>query len=85
MLSLKGSIVTADALNCQRIIAAKVVEKGGDYVLALKGNQGTLLEDVLLYLDDPAHAPALSIGKPEVDADHGRIETRQAFVYTKVG
>lgn len=84
MLSLKGTIITADALNCQRSIAAKVVEKGGDYVLALKGNQGTLLEDVRLYLDDPANAPVLSIGKPEVDADHGRIETRQAFVCTKI-
>jgi len=84
MLSLKGTIVTADALNCQRTIAAKVVEKGGDYVLALKGNQGTLLEDVRLYLDDPAHASVLSIGKPEVEGDHGRIETRQAFVRTKV-
>jgi predicted transposase YbfD/YdcC len=84
MLSLKGTIVTADALNCQRTIAAKVVEKGGDYVLALKGNQGTLFEDVRLYLDDPAHAPLLSIGKPEVDGDHGRIETRQAFVRTTV-
>ena len=84
MLSLKGTIVTADALNCQRAIAAKVVEKGGDYVLALKGNQGTLLEDVRLYLDDPAHGSALSIGKSEVDADHGRIETRQAFVCSKV-
>jgi predicted transposase YbfD/YdcC len=84
MLSLKGSIVTADALNCQRSIAAKVIEKGGDYVLALKANQGTLLDDVRLYLDDPAQASALAISKPEVDADHGRIETRQAFVCTKL-
>jgi predicted transposase YbfD/YdcC len=84
MLSLKGTIVTADALNCQRSIAAKVVEKGGDYVLALKGNQGTLLEDVRLYLDDPAHGAAISTGEPEVDGGHGRIETRQAFVCTKI-
>ena len=42
LLSLKGRIVTADALNCQRVIAAQVVEQGGDYVLALKGNQGSL-------------------------------------------
>lgn len=54
MLSLKGTIVTADALNCQRAIAAQVVEQDGDYVLALKGNQGTLHDDVNLYLDDPA-------------------------------
>jgi predicted transposase YbfD/YdcC len=83
MLSLKGVIVTADALNCQRAIAAQVVEQGGDYVLALKGNQGTLHEDIRLYLDDPAHAPALTSHR-EVDGDHGRIETREAFVCTNV-
>ena len=84
MISLKGAIVTADALNCQRTIAAKVVEKGGDYVLALKGNQATLFEDVRLYLDDPAHAPALSASEPIVDGDHGRIETRQAYVCANI-
>jgi DDE family transposase len=59
MISLKRAIVTADALNCQHTIATRVVEKGGDYVLALKGNQSTLFDDVRLYLDDPAHAPAM--------------------------
>src|SRR5271167_3439662 len=53
ILSLKGTIVTADALNCQREIARKIVEKGGDYALALKGNQGTLHDDVRRFLDDP--------------------------------
>jgi hypothetical protein len=53
MLRLKGTIVTADALNCQRAIA-QIVDQGGDYALALKGNQGTLHDDVVLYLDDPA-------------------------------
>ncbi len=47
MLSLKGAIVTVDALNCQREIAQKIVNQGGDYVLALKGNQGTLHDDVI--------------------------------------
>src|SRR5918993_5606759 len=51
MLSLKGTIVTA--LNCQRDIARRIVEQGGDYVLALKGNQATLHSDVTLFLDDP--------------------------------
>lgn len=56
MLSLKGTIVTADALNCQREIARKIVEKGGDYALALKANQGTLHDDVRQFLDDPEGA-----------------------------
>jgi predicted transposase YbfD/YdcC len=46
MISLKGAIVTADALNRQRTISAKVVGKRGDYVVALKGNQDTLFDDV---------------------------------------
>ena len=54
MLSLKGTIVTTDALNCQRAIAQQIVDQGGDYALALKGNQGSLHDDVSLFLDDPA-------------------------------
>ncbi len=53
MLTLKGTIVTVDALNCQRAIAQQIVDQGGDYALALKGNQGTLHDDVVLFLEDP--------------------------------
>ena len=45
MLSLKGTIVTTDALNCQRTIARQIIDQGGDYALALKGNQNTLHDD----------------------------------------
>jgi predicted transposase YbfD/YdcC len=83
MLTLKGAIVTADALNCLRTIAAQIVEQGGDYALALKGNQGTLHEDVILLLDDPACKAATAV--PVVEADHGRIETRTATVSTEIG
>ena len=82
LLSLKGCIVTADALNCQRVIAAKVVEQGADYVLALKGNQGSLHDDVRRFLADtqrPADATHCS-----VDGDHGRIETRTSLVCTDI-
>jgi predicted transposase YbfD/YdcC len=75
MLCLQGVVVTADALNCQREIAAQVIEQGGDYVLALKANQGTLFADVQLFVDDPK----TSLARAEsVDGDHGRIEVRQA-------
>src|SRR3712207_6587669 len=77
MLALKGTIVTADALNCQRAIAAQVREQGGDYVLALKGNQGTLHDDVRTFLDDPA-TPLTSI--THTDGGHSRIEQRRADV-----
>ena len=82
MLSLKGTIVTTDALNCQRAIAQQIVDQGGDYVLALKGNQGTLHDDVSIYLDDPAGK--VTATEPTVDADHGRIETRTAMVSTDI-
>jgi len=83
MLSLKNTIVTVDALNCQRAIAQQIVDQGGDYALALKGNQGTLHADVSLYLDDPAR----EAGEIDttVDADNGRIETRTATVTTDIG
>src|SRR5438128_7420296 len=74
MLRLKGTIVTTDALNCQRAIARQIVDQGGDYALALKGNQGTLHDDVVLHLNDPASKTIAAA--PVVEADHGRIETR---------
>ena len=83
MLALKGTIVTADALNCQRTIAEQIVEQKGDYALALKGNQGTLYDDVVLLLDDPELKRSTSA--PLVEADHGRIETRTATVSTEIG
>jgi predicted transposase YbfD/YdcC len=82
MLSLKGTIVTTDALNCQRATAQQIVDQGGDYALALKGNQGTLHDDVRTYFDDPASK--IITAKPVVEADHGRIETRTATVCTDI-
>jgi predicted transposase YbfD/YdcC len=82
MLSLKGTIVTTDALNCQRAIAQQIIDQGGDYALALKGNQGTLHDDVKLFLDDPSCQATMT--KPLVEADHGRIETRTATVSTDI-
>ena len=83
MLSLKGTIVTVDALNCQRNIARQIVDQGGDYVLTLKGNQGTLHDDVMLSLDDPE--TGVTSTHTTVDGDHGRIETRACTVSTDIG
>ncbi|MGD0106437.1 MAG: ISAs1 family transposase, partial [Rhodopila sp.] len=74
--------VTVDALNCQREIAQKIVDQDGDYALALKGNQGTLHDDVIRYFDDPASQTSTT--KPVVEGDHGRIETRTATVSTDI-
>jgi len=51
-LSIKGHIITTDAMGCQRDIVKKIRQKRADYVLALKGNQGTLFEDTALYFAD---------------------------------
>ena len=54
MLALPGMVVTADAMHCQRQLSQQILEQGADYVLALKGNQESLNDDVRLFLDDPA-------------------------------
>ena len=82
MLTLKGCTVTIDAMGCQRAIAQQIVDQGGDYLLALKGNQGTLHYDVRLFLEDKARAAEPS--HRTVDGDHGRIETRTATVSTDI-
>ena len=50
MLAIEGAIVTIDAIGCQRAIAAKIIDKKADYVLALKGNQTSLHGDVALFV-----------------------------------
>jgi predicted transposase YbfD/YdcC len=79
MLAIEGAVVTIDAMGCQREIARKVIDKKADYILALKGNQGTLREDVELFATEQKATgfKDTKITKHEtVDADHGRIETR---------
>lgn len=75
MLNVKGAIVSIDAMGTQKAIAARIVDKGGDYVLALKGNQTSLHDDAKLFFADPVCA-ATCASKTEIDADHGRIEER---------
>ncbi len=67
----------ADAMHCQCQIAQQVIEQDGDYAQARKGNQGSLRDDVQLFLEDPAPplAPATQVNK-----GHGRIETRIASI-----
>jgi len=77
LLELKGCIVTIDAMGTQREIAKVIVDKGADYVLALKGNQGTLEDDVKLLFSKPIPARlAEQTREEEVESGHGRIESR---------
>jgi predicted transposase YbfD/YdcC len=81
MLSLEGSIVTADARNCQRSIARQIVEQGGNYALALKRNHPRLHADVRRLFDDGCEPRA---GHSVVDSGHGRVETRTSQVSTDI-
>jgi len=79
MMAIEGAIVTIDAMGCQRDIADNILAKKADYVLALKGNQGTLREDVEIFVAEQK-ANGFTDTKVSrhktVDGDHGRIETR---------
>lgn len=75
MLEIEGAIVTIDAMGTRKEIAAKIVARKADYVLALKGNQGTLEEDAALFFADPALAADCPCHEETSDG-HGRIEER---------
>jgi predicted transposase YbfD/YdcC len=83
MLAIEGAIVSIDAMGCQRAIAQKIIDKKADYVLALKGNQSTLREDVEVFVAEQKvnNFNDTAVSRHEtVDADHGRIETRTTTV-----
>jgi predicted transposase YbfD/YdcC len=80
MLEISGCIVTADAMNCQRVVAQKAVEKGADYVLVVKENQGRLLKTIQLLFDDPDEMRWVDCDYHEtVNEGHGRRETRRCW------
>lgn len=82
LLVLEGCIVTTDALNCQKSIAAKIIERGADYALALKENHPTLYADVELYFKTH-HERCLST-EAIIEKGHGRIETRRYWMETNI-
>ena len=77
-LDLRGSIVTADALNTQEKFATKLIEQGADYCLAVKQNQKTLYYDIRLCFVERLETRTLEIEK--IELGHGRIETRRISV-----
>jgi predicted transposase YbfD/YdcC len=77
-LQLAGCIVTADALHCQKNIAKEIREADAEYVLALKGNQGTTFAEVKSFLDDAIQRNEVHLVKLETtDKEHGRLEVRR--------
>lgn len=75
-LELAGTVVTIDAMGCQRSIAEKIVEKKADYILAVKENQPLLLDDV----KDSFKMLAPEAVSEQIDCGHGRVETRRCSV-----
>jgi len=98
VLELSGCIVTIDAMGCQKKIAKEIIEADADYVLALKGNQETVHQEVKDFLDHslaekqksrplrakvPAAAASLAMLET-VEKDHGRVETRRYYQSTEL-
>ena len=82
-LALTGALVTIDAMGTQTKVAQAILDRGGDYLLAVKGNQQHLHDDVRRYLDDPA--ATICSRFETTDGDHGRIEVRRHAVSHDVG
>lgn len=93
VLELAGCIVTVDAMGCQKKIAKEIIEADADYVLALKGNQETVHQEVKSFLDaaleEKKARPSQAVSRSRagsrlqafetVEKDHGRIETRRYY------
>ena len=83
LLDLTGATVTIDAMGCQTEIARKIVQNGGDYLLAVKENQPALHEAIKRHLDEMILEKFAGVRHDfvqTVDGDHGRIETRRVWV-----
>lgn len=82
MIDLKGAVVTADALHCSRELAAKVIDRKADFVLALKGNQSGLHAAAKKLIESEA---AMAPSAETRDVAHGRAELRRAVVIAAPG
>jgi len=79
LLEIENCIITIDAMGCQTAIADKIIEKKAHYVLAVKGNQPKLLEEI----EDEFRFTNDILFSETLDLDHGRIETRKCSVINK--
>jgi predicted transposase YbfD/YdcC len=82
LVDIKGAIITIDAMGTQKAIAEQIVESGADYVLALKGNQETLHDEVIAYVDEQAASNFAAADARELvteETGHGRTETRSYY------
>lgn len=86
-LLIKGCIITLDAMGCQKAIVKKIIDKSGDYVISLKGNQGNLHDNVKLFLETEKqnHFKKTAHDYFEtIEKGHGRVETRRYWITDKI-
>jgi len=82
-LDLRGSIITIDAMGCQKEIASQIIEQHGEYVLSLKGNHSKLHDEIINYFDQAKEHGTLNVDYnffETTEKGHGRIENRKIFV-----
>jgi len=80
LVDIRGTIITIDAMGCQKAIAEQIITSGADYVLALKGNQGTLHDDVVATFDrheNEGYADVAARRHVTEEKGHGREEWRE--------
>lgn len=88
IMDLKGSIITADALNCQRQTVEVIVKSKGDYVLAIKGNHKIFFEEIKEYFDETI---IKELEQNEtyycktVEKEHSGIATREYYIAEDIG
>ena len=81
LLDIRNRIITIDAMGAQREICQDIIEGKGEYVIALKGNQGNLFKDVQECFEDPKNEKLVNVHN---DKGHGRIEQRVATVINNI-
>lgn len=83
LLDIRGSIVTIDAMGTQRKIAEHIINAGGDYILALKGNHSTLHEEVIEFFQENK-GQSYCKQTQDIDCGHGRIESRNCIATEEI-
>lgn len=87
-IDIQGAIITIDAMGCQKSIVKKIIEKGGDYVIALKGNQETLYHEVQHFFEGARTVDFYGVENCDlhtsIEKGHGRIESRSIAMTTGI-
>lgn len=87
LLDIKGSIITIDAMGCQKEIAKNIIEREADYVFSLKGNQGNLFDDVKTFFEFGRRERFRDTSFDyceELNKGHGRIEVRKCWISNQI-